>query len=726
MIRTELAAGEKLRLVSGEDTARVRHELDLEGSESYSKETLATIRENLGVDYVVGGSYVALGTGTAARLRLDLRVQDARTGETITAISESGSEVDLLAMVSSAGTKLRSAFGQGALNTERAAGLAATRPHIPEVIRLYAEGLALLRDFDALGAKGKLERAVAIEPEFALAHAALAEAWSTLGYDARAVEQAQRAFDLSKSLGREDSLAIEGRLRVMQKDWKKAAEVYSVLHGFVPDDLDYGIRLAEARATAGDHAGARRAILELRSLAMPVSNDPRIDIAEAVCARSRGDHRATGRLAQAAIEKGRARGATLLVAQGQLLLGWAQRTAGKYELSIETVDAAKAAFSKHGDAGGAALADVQAGSGLFFLGDYDGARKRFSPAKKTCTRIGWRSCEASVLNALAGIAWIEGRYTDGETYLHEGLALSRETADKHAELMAGTNIAQLEVYLGRSRQAFQHASGVLKEIESGTGTQLRAFTLTTAAIARMQQGDIAEGKKLLLEAIASAKRISRTRHEAEAESKLAVALFFEGDHTGAVAALERAAKLQAKDGERAAEADTLVRLAAVRVAQGRLDDAERILPAARKTLADKGALYDWVYASSVSAEIALARGRAEEALVPIREIRERAPKIEKPSLRIRVAVTEARVLAALGRKPEAMSILAAVSNEAERLELPLEGIGAELALGELQIGEPATKRRGVTTIERARERARSLGLTYFDHKAGQLLAGSAL
>ncbi|MCM2317578.1 MAG: protein kinase, partial [Thermoanaerobaculia bacterium] len=712
MIRTELAAGEKLRLVSGEDTARVRHELDLEGSDSYSKETLAAIRESLGADYVVAGSYVALGSGQGGRLRLDLRVQDARTGETIKAISESGSEVDLLAMVSSAGTKLRSAFGQGGLNTERAAGLAASRPQSPEVIRLYAEGLALLRDFNALGAKEKLEEAVAIEPGFALAHAALAEAWSTLGYDALAVEQAQRAVDLSKTLGREESLAIEGRLRTMQKDWKKAAEVYAVLHGFAPDSLDYGVRLAETRAAAGDYEGADKAIRELRSLVRPVSDDPSIDIADANVARFRGDNIAVARHSQSAIDKGTRRGAPLLVARAQLQKGWAQRFGGDFAGALKTIEAAKAAFASHGDIGGASLAEIEAGHTNFYTGDYAAARSRFEPARKTCAKIGWRSCEAVALNSLGSIAWVDGRYRDAEALFADGVAVARQTADKKTELTLRTNLAELEVYMGRSADAWRDAQSVLDEIRGGARADLEGGAMVAAGLARVQQGRIPEGKAILVDALEISRKRKDYRYEAYTLTKLAVARFFEGEIDQAEADVARAVEIRKQFGEKSPGAEAATRLAAIRIAQGKLDEAEKSLPAARKLLLDERALYDWVYASSVTAELLLARGRAAEALVPIREIHQRVPEIEKPALRIRVMVTEARVLAATGDRTKALRMLAAAVAEGERLELPLEALGATLTLGELQMEEPDTKKRGVATVERTRARARALGLKY--------------
>jgi hypothetical protein len=48
--------------------------LALTDAESYAPETLARIRGNLGTDLVVVGSYVMVGSGDAATLRLDIRL----------------------------------------------------------------------------------------------------------------------------------------------------------------------------------------------------------------------------------------------------------------------------------------------------------------------------------------------------------------------------------------------------------------------------------------------------------------------------------------------------------------------------------------------------------------------------------------------------------------------------------------------------------------------------
>src|SRR5271169_1017855 len=72
MLSTELEAGEKLRLISGEDIARAKLELPLADSDSLSRDTLARLHQDLDSDLIVVGSYTALGEKSGNRIRLDL------------------------------------------------------------------------------------------------------------------------------------------------------------------------------------------------------------------------------------------------------------------------------------------------------------------------------------------------------------------------------------------------------------------------------------------------------------------------------------------------------------------------------------------------------------------------------------------------------------------------------------------------------------------------------
>src|SRR5262249_20410104 len=144
-------------------------------------------------------------------VRIDIRMQDTVGGETVVSASESGSDADLPALVTRAGDKLRSALGAGDLSAGDSLAARRAMPANPAAARLYSEGLARNRLNDFVAAKGLFEQAIAADPSSPLPHVALAEAFQELGYDARAKAEAQKAFELSDGLPREQRLAIEAR-----------------------------------------------------------------------------------------------------------------------------------------------------------------------------------------------------------------------------------------------------------------------------------------------------------------------------------------------------------------------------------------------------------------------------------------------------------------------------------------------------------------------------------
>ena len=107
-------------------------------------------------------------------------------------VAVSGSESDLFDLVSQAGSELREKLGVEVVSPVEAVSVRASLPSNREAARLYAEGLARLHALDALTARDRLQQAIAADPKFALAHSALADAWSRLGYDHKAQEEARR------------------------------------------------------------------------------------------------------------------------------------------------------------------------------------------------------------------------------------------------------------------------------------------------------------------------------------------------------------------------------------------------------------------------------------------------------------------------------------------------------------------------------------------------------
>ena len=127
MLTAELAAGEQLRTVPAETVARTKIDLGLSDMESLPPAALPQVRKNLASDFIILGSYLALGKDKG-QIRLDLRLEDTATGQTVTAISETGTEKAITDLASQVGSRLRGQFGLANLSPIESVGLRAELP----------------------------------------------------------------------------------------------------------------------------------------------------------------------------------------------------------------------------------------------------------------------------------------------------------------------------------------------------------------------------------------------------------------------------------------------------------------------------------------------------------------------------------------------------------------------------------------------------------------------
>ncbi|HEX5719464.1 MAG TPA: winged helix-turn-helix domain-containing protein [Thermoanaerobaculia bacterium] len=110
MLSTELAAGGRVRVASGENVARAR-----KSRESLDPDSLRRLHRLLDCELLVVGSYLPLENAEGARIRLDLRVLRLPGGDTVASLAEVGTEADLFELVSRAGRELQQALGPAEL-----------------------------------------------------------------------------------------------------------------------------------------------------------------------------------------------------------------------------------------------------------------------------------------------------------------------------------------------------------------------------------------------------------------------------------------------------------------------------------------------------------------------------------------------------------------------------------------------------------------------------------
>jgi tetratricopeptide (TPR) repeat protein len=279
-----------------------------------------------------------------------------------------------------------------------------------------------------------------IEPGFALAHAALADAWATLGYDSRALASAQKALSLSNRLPEDERMEIQGRYYELNHDWTGAIGVYRHLWQDFPDDLESGLKLAAAEIAAGNVNDASGVLSNLRALPAPSGNDPRIDLTEASTAARSADYKRQQTLAERAAAKAKSSGARLLLARAKLVQGRALDNQSHLKEAAEAYSTAQQIYEQSGDRDGTATALNDLGIVLQKQGDLPGARAKLEQAKADFRQIGDENGLGRALTSLGEVYRAEGDLAKAESLNREALDIFRKLGRKDNECAAMNNL----------------------------------------------------------------------------------------------------------------------------------------------------------------------------------------------------------------------------------------------------------------------------------------------
>jgi tetratricopeptide (TPR) repeat protein len=762
MFRAELAAGDKLRIISGEETTRAKAEMDLREAGTLSKETLAHLGRNLGVDWVVVGSYVELG-GASGEIRLDLQIQGTTGGETIATVSGNGVKDRLFDIVSRAGAELRVRLGVQAISPAESLGLRATLPANQAALRLYTEGIVKLRMFDALTARDLLTKAVVLDPSFSLSHSALAEAWSALGYDNNAKEQARKALDLSKDLPREERWLIEGRYREMTREWEKAIEAYKKLWAFHPDAVDHGLRLAAAQTSSGKGKDALATIEELRKLSRaehtPERTDPQIELAEAVARGSLADYKQELAAAQHADQIGIEQRAWLVVARAKIEEGMAFWRLAKLTDALTAFDRARTLYSGVSDKRGLASALNAIANIASDQGDLVTTKKTYEDALALYREIGDKGGMATVLNDLGVLLKNRGDLRRARKRYDESLAICREIADRHGEARALFNMALL-LWGGPPPgplPLYQKALKIFEELSYKTGQnvvlnemgvwsnnhgqlpQALDFFNQTLEISRQtgERGAVAlaywnqaevlsnlgrleESKRSGEQALAIYRELNLPSAVAQSHNNLGAVLYRTGDFGAARKEYEEAVRLLTSMGDKKAPSESQLGLALLDLEEGRPVAVESMVRNLAQQFHEQKATDGEMLGYLALSRCLLRQRKYKEAQAAIRQAATLEKSVGRKDLDLQAAILRARARAGLGDVTGARSALRRVLSETTKLGyrgLELEARCAATEI-ELRTGKSDAARRDLLALA---EQSRAEG---FGFVAGEAAAAA--
>jgi eukaryotic-like serine/threonine-protein kinase len=642
-----------LRLIPPEDAAGIQRDLPARRPPA---EAFDDIRKYSGAEIALAGTVTVLPGGGAGRpLRIDLSVNDLRTGDILASKSVDGSETQMFALVRRLAEEVRETLAVGAAATQTA-GRRPPLPALASAMRPYAEGLAALRASDPATARDRLLEAVAADPSNALCYAALSAAWSGLGYQRNAEDAARRAFDLSASLDDLDRLAVEGRYRLTTRDWPRAAEIYEAIWKLVPDSIEYATALLEAYGASGKIDQARSLIARLRA---SMGADPRVDLLEArLAAFTWSDHRRIAVIAKHAAETARQRGMRDLQARALLWQAramWSAGEGGSAPLRAE----ARRICEELRDSGCVAWSLRADGNQYLMEGHMIEARESYTRALAAARQNGNLDEQINELNGLGLLYWKLGDLVAADRCYREAVPLAGEAPNGAA--MIHNNYSGVLAAAGHLTEARKQAESALAQARAGRQVESEADALSALAIVDRLAGNPRGAVALDREALAVAKRSEKKLAQVEIQFDLALSLADAGDTAAAAQAIQSAKSAGAGGGD----CDAALTEASVAFAESRYAHAEGLAAAWAGRARISGEAFCETLAEALRARALLAQGRLADArnaaarAVSIRETPDHSlARFEAQFAEAAAAVGSSGRLAALAREAEGAGYLA--------------------------------------------------------------------
>ena len=635
MLSTELAAGDRLRLVPGDDVVQAHTaQASINKDGNVSRKEARQLRRSLAADLVVSGSFVTIDGNTGRQVRVDVRLQDTTSGEILAQFSESGTEPALFGIVGNVGERLRQKLGIAGVSIEQQAQVLASMPSKRDASELYSMGLTKIRNYDPLHAVELLQRAIDAEPTFPLTHSALSEAWARLGYDKRSLDEAQKADQLSPGLLPAERLRVQAGFLEAKGEWENAADAYRTLHTTFPDDPEYSLHLAHALVRAGKGQEAVTALVSVRSLQQSDLIRAKIDVALAEAYSSIGSLDRALASAQNSVSEARNLARPLLLARALRTQGLVCENLAQYDGAMAAVKEAKTLYQQALDRFGVASALEVEGNVLSDMGQFAQALARYQEELTIVRAIGYKRGEASALNNAALVLYRTGDLNSSRTMMEMALAAFIELTDKSNEAIVRVNIGGIlkdQGDLGAANRQYNAALFIGRQTHDAGGTilALHALAVVSDAMAeyakaraflreaieleranglaepsneslldmgdiQRHQGDLKGARKSYNDALASSRKAGEKEWTAYALFGLGKVAVLSADFAEARADYDQALKLRTELGEALSVAETKLAIAEESIKEGRSDDTIRSLQSLSDQFHTAGKQDEWI------------------------------------------------------------------------------------------------------------------------------------
>lgn len=657
LLRFELSLDEKLRIVSGPALAKL---VTVAAGRKPDRALLHRLHRQLGIALAIVGHY---RSEPDAPLQLQLQVLDTATGRILQTITVKGDRNNASELVVGAGNQLRDRLNLGRMSSALQATRQATLPRDSQTLQSYAEGMFAGRQGDNNAARAHLTAAAKREPGFLPAQLALTYVLSNQGYDAQASAVARASLSRASGAPRELRLALEAMMHEADGDWPRAIGVYRDLYRFYPEEIVYGFSLVQVLRSDGKISESLAVVDELRRR----SANPSIDALASSIALIKGDGAAALVSAERALKGARELQAPLLEADALARRGIARRFNGDLPGALSDNEQARKIFRQHSDAVGEAKVTISIGIGRAQQGDFESAKAMLQQALVLSERTGFKTAIASIQHNLASIELLQGKNESARRRMEVVLQLGRELGNLELQSGSLTVLAATQFAAGETTTAVATYYEALKIARRGGMESREASILDTLAYVLSLRGQNAAAQELGNQALALARKLKNPDAEARALTRMGEMHFDSGDYVAARQSLQAALPLF-RQGNRVQDiAEIELTLAALAQEEHKPKEALVLLDRCMPVLESNESLDNVAFGEAIRAEAllalhqpALTRRSLDKAL---------AYQPEDRLALVPIYMAEARILAAQGKREQALHRLRSAIQLVEKREL---------------------------------------------------------
>ena len=236
LLITDLAQSRFLRVLSSERLFQILSELDQLQAPTFSAEVLQEVARRGGVRHILVGGY----TRANGVFRISATLQDPATGELIGSESLEGTgEQSFYTMVDDLTRRVKENFqlSQAEIADDIDKEIESITTSSPDALKHYIEGRRLHLRGEYFRSIGEMQKAVAIDSEFAMAYRSVSSSFGNMGMQPAKRNAIEKAFELSyKASDRERYLIAAEYYRLSEKTYDKAIEAFNQVLSLYPAD----------------------------------------------------------------------------------------------------------------------------------------------------------------------------------------------------------------------------------------------------------------------------------------------------------------------------------------------------------------------------------------------------------------------------------------------------------------------------------------------------------